>query len=93
MAELAKTDALSTLRARLADHARDPRAQMFGLASTLKALDAGFAQIEEQQALIARALTQVSMNLRRSAEGQGVYVDDLVQLELALLRIAGGNRG
>lgn len=53
MANDRKTDALSTLRARLADHARDPRASMLGLSTTLTALSAAMDEMELRTATLA----------------------------------------
>jgi hypothetical protein len=73
MATAPRSDALTTLRDRLAAHARDPRASMFGLASTLQALDAAMLEQAKHQADLASSISVVEAHvqlLQRVLTGQ-----------------------
>lgn len=82
--------AVTALRDRLAAHSRDQRVKMVGLDSTLQLLQAAMDEIERNQVELAKGVANVSMNLRRLAEGQPAYADDLLELERRMLAIAGG---
>lgn len=55
MANDPKTDALRTLRSRLAAHARDPRAAMLGLGPTLQALQGAIDELDLRTGSLAVA--------------------------------------
>lgn len=56
MARDQKPDALNELRKILAAHAQDPRARLFKLDATLRAIDAAVAELERRSGCLAAAL-------------------------------------